>query len=406
MERLIPVVGMLVLMGIAYLMSNNRKAINWRLVAVGIGLQFTLALLILKVPVTKEIFGAIGNGVERLLDAAVEGATFVFGEDLAKGRFIFLVRVGSAIILIAAIASLGYYLGLFQRVIRFFAGGLMKLMGISGPEAFSSAAAVFVGQVECQVLIKPYMSRLTQSELFCSMAAAMATISGSALVAYTAMGMNPTYLLAASIMSAPAGILMAKIMIPETDKNVLSGNVNFDVPREGVNVFDAISHGAMEGAKIAANVMVMVLVGVAMVWGINALLAGVLSWFGVSWQIQDIFGVVMTPIAFLMGVPADEAFHVGRLMATEILVNEFVSYGELSQVIAGTGSYTLCPRTQLIATSALCGFANLGSIAINIGGLGAMVPERRSEIARLALRALVAANMGTWMTAMVSGMIY
>ncbi|MBY0358512.1 MAG: hypothetical protein K2W82_10970 [Candidatus Obscuribacterales bacterium] len=406
MERLIPIAGICILVGIAYMMSNNRKAINWRLVLVGISLQFALALLILKVPVTREVFAGIGHGVEKVLDAAVEGATFVFGEELAKGRFIFLVRVGSAIILIAALASLGYYLGIFQRFIRLLARTLVKLMGISGPEAFSSAAAVFVGQVECQVLIKPYMSRLTTSELFCSMAAAMATISGSALVAYTAMGMNPIYLLAASIMSAPAGILIAKIMIPETDKNVLSGNVDFEVPREGVNVFDAIAHGAMEGAKIAANVVVMVFVGVAMVWGINALLAFVLSWFGLSWQIQDIFGVLMTPIALLMGVPPEEAFQVGRLMATEILVNEFVAYGELAQVIAGKGSYAFSPRTQLIATAALCGFANLGSIAINIGGLGAMAPERRGEIARLALRALIAANMGTWMTAAISGLIY
>lgn len=403
MERLVPVLGMCAFMGVAYLMSNNRKAINWRLVLTGIGLQFVLALLILKIPFTRQIFAGIGYGIEKLLDAAVYGAVFVVGEELAKT---FLVKVGASIVMIAALASLGYHLGIFQRLIKILASVLMRLMGLSGPEALSSAAAVFVGQVECQVLIKPYMSRLTTSELFCSMAAAMATISGSALVAYSSMGMNPIFLIAASIMSAPAGILMAKIMIPETDTKVLSGSVDFAVPQEDTNAFGAIAHGAMDGAKIAGNVMIMVMVAVGMVWGINSLLAVSLSCFGLNWQIQDIFGVFATPIAFLMGVPANEAFSVGRLMATEILVNEFVSYGELANVIAGKASYTLVPRTQLIATFALCGFANLGSIAINIGGLGAMAPERRAEISRLAFRALIAANMGSWMTACIAGIIY
>src|SRR5262249_28365206 len=216
----------------------------------------------------------------------------------------------------------------------------------------------------------------------------------------------PTWLLAASIMSVPHGIVMAKMFWPETNKEALTKQVDLQVPKTGANVFDAIAHGALDGAKIAGNVMIMVLVAVAFVGLINGVLHAGLSVFGVSWQIQDILGVFMTPIAWLMGVPWHEAFHVGRLMATEIVVNEFVSYGELAKVIAGQGPYVLSAKAQLIATIALCGFANLGSIAINIGGLGAMAPERRSEIAKLGLKALLAANMSTWMSAAVAGLLF
>jgi concentrative nucleoside transporter, CNT family len=406
MDTLIGLCGIGVLIGAAYLMSENRKAINWRLVGAGIGLQVILALLILKVPGTKEAFAALGHGIEKLLDCAVDGAAFVFGEELARGKYIFFVRIGSSIIFVASLASLAYYLGIMQRVVRGLARVLVKTMGISGPEALSAASAVFVGQVECQVLIKPYMAGLTRSELFCSMAAAMATISGSALIAYTGLGMNATYLIAASIMSAPAGILMAKIMIPESNTKALSASMDLAAPPAGANVFDAMVHGAMDGAKIVGSVMIMVLVAIASVSLINGSLAWAFSLFGTSLQIQDIFAVPMMPVAFLMGVPYHECFHVGRLMATEILVNEFVSYGELAKVIQGTGPYELSLKTQMIATFALCGFANLGSIAINIGGLGAMVPERRSEIAKLALRALIAANMGTWITAAIAGVLF
>jgi len=220
------------------------------------------------------------------------------------------------------------------------------------------------------------------------------------------MGMNPTWLLAASIMSVPHGIVLAKMFCPEGNKEALTRQVELQVPKTGANVFDAIAHGAMDGARIAGNVMIMVLVAVAFVGLINGLLHAGLSTFGLHWQIQDILGWFMAPIAWLMGVPWHEATHVGRLMATEIVVNEFVSYGELAKVIAGQGTYVLSQKTQLIATIALCGFANLGSIAINIGGLGAMAPERRSEIAKLGLKALLAANMSTWMSAAVAGLLF
>lgn len=406
MDKIIGLLGIAVLLGAAVLMSNNRKAISWRLVVVGLTLHFLTALLILKVPITRQFFELVGHGVNKLLDFAVDGAAFVVGDKLAHGEFIFAIRVGSSIIFIAALSALLYYWGVMQKVVKVLARGLMKSMGISGPEALSSASAVFVGQVECQVLIKPYMKTLSQSELFTSIGAAMATISGSALVAYTSIGMNPVWLLSASIMSAISGIIVTKIMWPETDKQVLRGEVKLHTHEKAANAFDAIAHGATDGARIAANVIVMVLVAVAMVAMLNWVLAVPLHALGLSWQIQDILGAIFTPIAWLLGVPAHEAFHVGRLMATEILVNEFVSYGELSKVIAGHGAYALAERTQLIATAALCGFANLGSIAINIGGLGAMAPERRGEIAKMGFKALVAANLATWMTAAMCGLLF
>lgn len=406
MERLIGFAGVVVILLAAYGLSKNRSAVKWRPVFIAIGLQFLMALLILKVPYTSDAFFMLGQGVEKLLDYAVDGAAFVFGDKLARGEFIFLVRIGSSIIFVGALSALAYYLGIMQKVVRLAAFVLSKTLGVSGPVAVSAAGATLVGQVECQLLVKPYLAKMTTSQLFCSITAAMATISGSALVAYTALGMNPTVLIAASILSVVAGIMIANIMIPETETVSKEGAVELVDDHKSANAFDAIASGAMDGAKIAANVMVMVLVGVAMVAMMNGILGASLSHFGISWTIQDIFGVVFTPVALLMGIPPGEAFHVGRLMATEILVNEFAAYGELSKVIAGTAPYSLAMRSQMIATVALCGFANLGSIAINIGGLSAMAPERRSEIARLAVRALVAANFATWLTAAIVGIVY
>jgi CNT family concentrative nucleoside transporter len=405
MSTLQPLIGIVAILGLAYLLSNNRKAIVWRSTIAGLITTVVVCLLILKVPGTRDAFALLGQGINKLLDYAVDGAAFVVGDELAHGKFLFVIRVGSSIIFISALSSLLFYWGVLQFVISKLSKVLTKTMGISSCEALSSTAAVFVGQVESQTLIKPYMNKLSSSELFTSMAAAMATISGSALVAYTSMGMPAPWLLAASIMSAPAGILIAKIMWPETDKRVLAGEVTLSEEVKAANAFDAIAKGAMTGWEIAVHVMVMVMVAVAFVSLINGVLGATLSIGGHALQIQDVFGYLFMPLAWLLGVPWHECFHVGRLVATEILVNEFVSYGELATVIKGTGSYQLAVHTQLIATVALCGFANLSSIGINIGGLGAMAPERRGEIARMGMRALLAANMGTWLTAAIAGLI-
>jgi CNT family concentrative nucleoside transporter len=387
----------------AYLLSNNRKAIKWRSAFIGLGINVAVCLLVLRVPVTRHFFELLGHGINKLLEYSVDGAAFVLGDDLARGKYIFAVKIGSSIIFISMLSSLFYYFGWLQFVVRKIAYVLMRTMGVSGPEALSTAAAIFVGQVECQVLIKPYIKSLSPSELFTSMSAAMATISGSALVAYTALGMPAPWLLAASIMSASGGLVIAKIIWPETNPRVLSGAVELAEENKSVNAFDAMAKGAMTGWEIVQNVMVMVLGAVAFIALVNGILAVTLHFggAGATLQIQDLAGYVFTPVAWLIGVPWHECFHVGRLMATEMLLNEFVSYTELAKVMHGTASYTLAPATQMIATVALCGFANLGSIGINIGGLGAMAPERRGEIARMGLKALICANLATWLTAAV-----
>ena len=399
--------GIIAIFFVAYLLSNNRKAIKWRSAFIGLGLNFIICLLILRVPFTRQIFEVLGHGINKLLDYAVDGAAFVIGDDLARGKFIFAVRVGSSIIFISMLSSLFYYFGWLQFVVKKMAYVLMRAMGVSGPEALSTAAAIFVGQVECQVLIRPYIKTLSPSELFTSMSAAMATISGSALVAYTAMGMPAPWLLAASIMSASGGLVIAKIIWPETNQRVLAGQVELIEENKAINAFDALSKGALTGWEIVVNVMVMVLGAVAFIALINGILAATLHFGGgtSALQIQDLAGYLFTPVAWLIGVPHAECFHVGRLMATEFLLNEFVSYSELAKVMHGTASYTLAPATQMIATVALCGFANLGSIGINIGGLGAMAPERRGEIARMGFKALVAANLATWLTAAVVSLV-
>lgn len=403
MEKLIGLLGIVTILLVAFAASNNRRAISWRLVGVGLGGQLLLALLILKVPGFTDVFALMGDGIRKLLDYSSQGAAFVFGEDMVKGKFVFLIQVGSSIIFMSALSAVAYYLGIMQKVVAGLAWVMRKTMGVSGAEALSSASSIFVGQVESQFLIRPYMKTLTNSELFTAMTVNMATIAGTVLVAYTAMGMNAMYLIAASVMSAPAGIVIAKMMWPETDREAVARQVNMNLEKQGENIFDAFSHGVLDGWKVARNVMIMVLAAVAFIAMANGILGAGLSFFGWSFQIQDIFGVFLTPVALLMGVPWNEAFMVGKMMATEIIVNEFVSYGELAAHIRNG---TISAKGQVIATIALCGFANLSSIAINIGGLSAMAPERRGDIARMGFKALVAANMATWLTAAVAGILF
>ncbi|MBK9141552.1 MAG: NupC/NupG family nucleoside CNT transporter [Candidatus Melainabacteria bacterium] len=403
MEKLIGLLGIVTILLVAFAASNNRRAISWRLVGVGLGGQLLLALLILKVPGFTDVFALMGDGIRKLLDYSSQGAAFVFGEDMVKGKFVFLIQVGSSIIFMSALSAVAYYLGIMQKVVAGLAWVMRKTMGVSGAEALSSASSIFVGQVESQFLIRPYMKTLTNSELFTAMTVNMATIAGTVLVAYTAMGMNAMYLIAASVMSAPAGIVIAKMMWPETDREAVARQVNMNLEKQGENIFDAFSHGVLDGWKVARNVMIMVLAAVAFIAMANGILGAGLSFFGWSFQIQDIFGVFLTPVALLMGAPWNEAFMVGKMMATEIIVNEFVSYGELAAHIRNG---TISAKGQVIATIALCGFANLSSIAINIGGLSAMAPERRGDIARMGFKALVAANMATWLTAAVAGILF
>jgi CNT family concentrative nucleoside transporter len=293
-----------------------------------------------------------------------------------------------------------------QKLVSGMGFVLRKTLGLSGSESLSSAAASWVGQVECQLLIKPYVPKLTRSELFTSMTAAMATASGSALVMYMSMGINATYLIAASFMSAIGGIVLSKIIMPETQPELVQQNVVLSVEDKGANVFDAAAKGVQHGTNIAVQVITMVAFAIGFMALCNHGLGKFLELFHMHAQIQDVLGVPFMPIAWLMGVPWHDCVLAGRLMATELLFNEVVSYGQLSQLIHAGGAQVLAERTQMILTCALCGFAHLGSIGINIGGLGAMAPERRGEIAKIAFKSMIVANMATWLTAAICGLLF
>lgn len=402
MDKLIGLLGVVVILGVAVLLSKDRRAINWKLVAAGMGIQLVLAFLILNVPQVRYVFDAMGGGIQALLDCARQGAAFVFGEELAKTKFVFAIVIGASIIFVGALTQLAYHWGILQRIVRGLAFLLQKSMGVSGAEALSTGAEVFLGQVESQLLIKHYIKKVSESELLGIMAAAMATISGSALVAYVGLGINPTYLLMASFMTAPSALVMAKILVPEKDKDALTRSAELSDERTSENAIDAVADGGWQGFKVAANVMVQLIVFIGLVTLVNLILSKFLGLFGVSWTIQEIVGWFFTPVAWLLGIPWDEAVRVGPLLGTKTVLNEFIAYIELSKLSAAGA---LSAKTQMITTVALCGFANLGSIGINIGGLSQMAPERKGDIARMGLKALLAATLASWVTAAIAGLL-
>jgi CNT family concentrative nucleoside transporter len=418
LERLISVLGIAAIILVAYAWSDNRKKISWRLVGIGLVLEVALGLLILKIPGTSDVFRLVGAGVNKIMDFAMEGAVFVFGDTITYGKFfkpgqevlqtefVFAVRIGISIIYVSGLCALGYYFGILQRLVSGMGFLLRKTLGLSGSESLSSAAAAWVGQVECQLLIKPYVPKLTRSELFTSMTAAMATASGSALVMYMSMGINATYLIAASFMSALGGIVLSKIIIPETQPELVQQNVKLTVEDVGANAFDAAAKGVKHGTDIAVSVVTMVAFAIGFMALCNFGLEKFLALFHMHASIQEVLGIPFVPVAWLMGVPWHDCLLAGRLMATELLFNEVVSYHDLAQLIHAGGPQVLAERTQMILTCALCGFAHLGSIGINIGGLGAMAPERRSEIAKIAFKSMIVANMATWLTAAICGLIF
>lgn len=403
MDKLQALLGICMILGACFLASADRRKINWRLVATGLSLQIALAVLILKVPQARLFFDWLGGGIQALLDCAKDGAAFVFGEELAKTKFVFAITIGASIVFVGALTSLAYHFGILQRVVRGLAFLLKKSMGVSGAEALSTGAEVFLGQVESQLLISKYIKQLSQSELLGVMAAAMATISGSALVAYVGLGIDPTYLMMASFMTAPSALVIAKMLLPEADESALAREVELEDGPKAANAIEAAADGGWQGFKVAANVMVQLVVFIALVSLLNLLLSSVLGQFGVSWRIQDIFGVFFTPVAWLLGIPWDEACRVGPLLATKTILNEFIAYIDLAAMKSGASA--LSDKTQLITTVALCGFANLGSIGINIGGLSKMAPERKSDIARMGIKALIAATLASWLTAAIAGLI-
>lgn len=425
MERYTGVFGIVLILGLAFLLSNNRKAINYRLVVSGLALQLVLALFILKTRIGQTIFATIGHSIEKLLQMADRGGEFVFGglikPELLKPifgdqySFLFMFKIMPTIIFVAVLVNIAYHIGLMQIIISFFARIVHFLMRVSGSEALSNVASAFVGQVEAQIMIKPYLNSMTLSELLASMAGSMACIAGGVMAVYISMGVPAPYLLAASIMAAPASLVIAKIVWPETEESATKGAVKLEVKKSHANLLDAISHGASDGLKVTLNVIAMLIGFIALIALVNFLLGKLGFWLatlGVDlssigidmahFDLNSIFGSVFSVFAYAMGVPYQDTFTVGSLMGTKMVINEFVAYTNLAPMIA---QQTLHPKSIVIVSFALCGFANFSSIAIQVGGIGELAPSRRADLARLGFRALICGTLASYLSATIAGIL-
>ena len=406
-----PLLGAIVILGLAVLCSNNRRAIDLRTVAWGLALQVIFALIVLKTAIGQSVFTTLGGGINKLLGFAGVGAAFVFGplgdnavwsrvmngalgpEGAAYG-VIFAFQVLPTIIFIAALFAILYYFGVMQVVVRIFAVLMSKVMRVSGAESLNVAASIFMGQTEAPLTIRPYLPEMTQSELMTVMTSGMAHISGGIMAAYILFGIEAKHLLTAVIMTAPGTIMMAKILVPETDVPKTMGTVKLDIERTDVNVIDAAGRGTGEGLHLALNVGAMLISFLALVALVNAVLGLAHT------SLQQIFGVAFAPIAWSMGVPWKDAPVIGNLLGTRMALNEFVAYSQLGPLKA-----SLDAKSFTIATYALCGFANFSSIGIQIGGIGALAPNRRHDLARLGLRAMFAGTLANFMTATIAGFL-
>ncbi len=408
-NRLIPILGLLVIMGLAWLIGDRSRKISYRIVIGGLLLQFALALFILKTWVGAGIFTAIGELAAALLGYVDAGSAFVFGDQYAHHFFAF--RVLPTIIFISSLMAILYHLGVLQRVIVGFAWVMQRTLRTSGSETLAAAANVFIGQTEAPLVIRPYVAAMTRSELMALMTGGFATIAGSVFAVYVSFGAEAGHLVAASVISAPASLLIAKLMIPETEQSLTLGRVSVSVERTHGNVMDAMSAGALDGLRLALNVaalLIAVLALVAMVDGALGLVGGwVGGWFGQSWEwsLAAVFGYAFAPFAFLMGIPWNECVRAGELLGTKMVLNEFVAYQTLGEWTKPGSDVALSERTKTILTYALCGFANFGSVGIQIGGIGGIAPERRLELAKLGIRAMLGGTFAMMMTACVAGLL-
>jgi len=398
MQRLLPLVGLLTILGIAYACSTDRKAVRFKTVAWGLVLQFALALFVLKTSVGQRLFSYVGDKIKQLLELSYVGSAMVFGGLGVKGGgslgFMLAFQVLPTIVFIAALFAVLYHLGVMQVIVKAFARLMTALMGASGAESLNVAASIFMGQTEAPLTVRPFLNKMSQSELMCVMTSGMAHISGGMMAAYIAFGMDPKHLLAAVIMTAPGTILIAKLFVPETGTPETAGNVKLEIVRTDANVIGAAARGTTEGLLLALNVGAMLISFLALVALINALLA----LFGT--RLETLLGYAFQPLAIVMGVPIRDSQVIGSLLGTRMVLNEFIAYSQLAPL---KGS--LDPKSFVIATYALCGFANLGSIGIQIGGIGALCPERKHDLARLGLRALLAGTFANFMTACIAGLL-
>ena len=424
MGRFTGVIGIIIILGLAFLWSNNRKKINYRTVITGLLLQIFLAIFILKVPIGQQIFFWLGKAINKLLDFSKEGGLFVFGdltkvtqilpEGIAKsGVFLFILL--PTIIFVCVLVAIAYHIGLMQRIIAVIARFVHWAMRVSGSEALSNVASAFVGQVEAQIMIRPYLSGMTMSELLASMTGSMACIAGGVMAVYISMGVPASYLLAASLMAAPGALVIAKIVFPETEESETKGKVKLEVKKEHSNIMDAISHGATDGMKISINVIAMLIGVIALIALVDALLGyfgHFLSWTCMSLnalgldvnnlRLKDVVGAFFSLFAIVMGVALSESLSVGSLMGTKMVINEFVAYSDLAPMME---QGLLSAKSVVIASFALCGFANFSSIAIQLGGIGVLVPNRKADLAKLGFKAMLCGTMASYISAALAGIL-
>lgn len=421
MERFIGLIGIVVIFLIVFLMSNNRKAINYKTVGTGFLLQVLLAVFIFKVPIGQKMFLMIGLFIQKILEFATEGGLFVFGallqndkliELFGKSGTIFAVQLICTNIFMMVLVNILYYYGIMQRVVAILGKAMNKIMHISGAEALSNVASSFVGQITAQIMIKPYLEKLTRSELLASMAGSMACISGAIMPIYIGMGIPAHYILASSVMAAPGAMILTKIVYPETSEPETRDNIRISKRRTFANVFEAISNGASDGMKVAINVTAMILALVALVAFIDWILGlgGMFCYkyipgcshlvFLSHLSLKLILGKVFAIFAIILGVPLHDASTVGALMGTKLVLNEMVAYVGLTHV-----AQSLDPKSFMIASFALCSFGNFGSIAIQIGGIGELAPNQKKNLARLGLRALICGTLSCYLSAAIVGIL-
>ena len=393
--------GLVAILGLALALSENRRAINLKTVSLALLTQAAIAGLILYFPPGQAFLNAMVAGAQHVIDYGSLGAEFLFGE-LGKKEtgFVIAFQVLPIIIFFSTLMSTLYYLGVMQRVIATLGGWLQKLVGVSKTEAMCAVANIFIGQTESPLVIKPYLKNLTQSELFAVMTGGLATIAGTVMAGYAALGISLDYLITASFMAAPGGLLMAKIIKPETEQPVSNaGQAEFSDAEQPVNLFEAMGNGARDGLKLALNIGAMLVAFVAMIALLNGLIGGIAGLFGYEGlTLQGILGTLLAPLAWLLGVPWHEATAAGSLIGQKFVLNEFIAYVNFAEV-----KESLSPHTQIILTFALCGFANLTSIAILLGGLGSLAPERRQDVARMGLKAVLAGTLSNLMSAVLAG---
>jgi concentrative nucleoside transporter, CNT family len=403
MERFMSLIGLLVMILIAYGLSSNRRMINWRTILSGLFLQLALGVLILKTSGGRALFDGARRAFESVLGFTNQGSEFIFGSlvDPTRFGFIFFTMVLPTILFMSALMSILYHLGVMQVLIRFVAKVMVKVMGTSGSESLAAAANIFAGQTEAPLVVKPLIGKMTQSELLALMTGGMATVAGGVLAAYVGFGIDGGHLLAASVMSAPAALVCSKLLLPECETSQTDGDLKVSLDQGTVNLIDAASQGAAEGLKLALNVGAMLLVFIAliaMINGILGLLGGVIGFPELS--LEWFMGLAFAPLAFLMGVPWSEAPQVGVLLGKKLIINEFVAYLDLKDMMG-----TLSERSVIISTYALCGFANFSSIAIQVGGIGTLAPERRQDLARLGIKSLIGGTLACLMTACIAGLL-